>query len=406
MAHINYVRRINNKSVFDICDAINSQPPLTSFAAFCGSSRDRENIALAVIAHNFKNCGVLILHDDQAFENRIGEIYDLAQTKTPIFAANRIGCYSYDPLYGLDDNSVLDSIIPYEPGGAAAPTFMQNRSALLDYLKIMQWQYQLDPRLFGDSPYNLDLLFALTQMSFTELNERVLSYMPASIAKPIRGHLSTQGLQQSVCDAVASFAAMMKSMIWKQHIQWSEHTRLSAVTAIRKKETISIRVPGSDPHLLDYLSKEIHALQREKIAFFLVCYNVRISGVRVIENLMSNLHQDCSIGVVGQTIQSVVAEDKVRVLIENMDQMIVFPCRSASEAEVFTSSFGSYYRVIRPYHNQRSRRLFHFIPDISRGVGYQENETRNIRPEELMSGKIFVAERNTSNPILVDQLRY
>ena len=404
MEHINFARWVRRRRSYAMRDFLDQQLSAASFAAFGGSRAERESAALHGIARACGRRGVVILHDVPHLDARLGELHDLRRGDYQVYSANRPGAFVYDPLYGMDEAAVLDAVFYYETAGTAVPMLIQQREALRDYLRILELQYRAQPAGFGASPFNLDLLLQLTRMPYAELNARVLAYLPAAQAADIRGRLSGPGVQQSAWNAVSDFASLMRSALWTPSAQWQQHSRRSLISTVQEGQVISLRIPGSDARLLRMATAELEALLRAGYSFLLVCCGLRVQGSAMLENLLFTNRGNCSVGLVASSLSAVTTLDRAQPLLESYDQVVVFPCSSAVEADAFSAALGSYYRDIRPAQRGRQRRAFHILPVLSRNETYQESVVRNVRPEDLMGARTLLCGRSQPIPMLVDRM--
>ena len=404
MTHINYTRQAENRFTCRLSDFLPAQERGSSFAAFCGTPEDRQAAVLRGAARCCGHSAVILLHDSPAMAARLGEMYgmsDLPFQAYSISAQNRV----YDPLYGMDREGVLDAILPLDPFGAAAPTLIEQRGALSDYLQIMELQFSNNRAAFGDYPYSLDLLLALTAMPAPQLESRVLRYLHDA-APGLSARMTADGVQLRAYHAVSNFARLMGSGLYTQQSDWRRHTRLSISSAIARRQVLAIHAPSSRPELLRCLAVELSAMERRGIPFLLVCCDIRLQACSQLENLFLTPSSYCSTGLALASPQGMLSTEQFPSLLARHDQVIVFPCRNASEAEIFSAALGSYYRVYYPEHRETHRGFFDILPDYTRGRGYAEEVVRNVRPEELTGGATLLFGRNTPIPILASRIIY
>ena len=410
MTHINRARMVRRLSYYTLSDFIRDGNEQCSFAVFNGTANQRDAVIRACIARTRGTRGVVILHDDPIVDQQLGALKAGVPERQNVIAANRPGQYCYDPLYGYGREDVLNMLVPYEAAGAAAPALMQMRSALQDYLTILEFQYHRNRTQFGESPYNLDLLMTLTSWSYDELERRVLNYMRDDSVEMLRTRLSDAGNQQSVWYAVSNYARKMEQHLWKQSRQWVEHTRNSLISAAHNRDIISVRVPASDSELLRLLSVELNAIVRNRIPLLLVVAGLRSERDDPLKMLLTRQRSsEFAVGISSATAGALVQENDREGLAELMsiqDQLIVFPCGNAVEASRFTEIAGTYFRMreLRTY--DRRRRFFHVFPDFGIGDRIDEVETASIRPVELMNGNTMIAGRGYTEPMLCGTFRF
>lgn len=159
-----------------------------SFGIFCGIPFQRDQLLLNLLSSYCNKIGIVLLHNNLSFENQLGKIYtlnpSLGNTNFKMILANQtmalqsITSY-YDPLYGLNDNEILNVIVPSTNYGIDS-SIQQLRSILSDYLSIIKYQFSKRNDIWGNYPYSLDLLLELTSMPFDVLRNEVLTYLPSS----------------------------------------------------------------------------------------------------------------------------------------------------------------------------------------------------------------------------------
>ena len=272
MAHINHIRNIDHLTRLSIEDVINNSYP-NSFGAFCGRQAQRNLIGLHKISRVFGRIGIILLHNDPLFESQLSQIYELNPSlrtgNSPhMFIANSVDSTGtitsyYDPLYGLTQSGILDILAPRT--NARSP--LENnrlRSIISDYLSIMEYQFRKNPVPFGNYPYTLDLLYDLTSMPYSELQRRVISFLPDTLRAPISGRLSAEGSQQNAYNAVLSFAQSLNEFLWTKR-GFSNHTRLSIVDVGKSRQLISIYIPESRSDVLEYIATELQQLNNLQI---------------------------------------------------------------------------------------------------------------------------------------------
>ena len=100
--------------------------------------------------------GIVVLHDAPDFDMYLHNSSSQRQ------GINYVNTRVYDPLYGLDRESIQNIIIPTPKSDIHNPEITSLRNALLIYLEILEHQFRLNPQPFGSYPYNLNMLLSLT----------------------------------------------------------------------------------------------------------------------------------------------------------------------------------------------------------------------------------------------------
>lgn len=405
MAHINHYRQVNNIQRLSIHEAISPRSSSDSFGAFGGHKYQRDLIGLHIISRNIGSKGIVLIHNDPNFESRLSEIYTINPTirhkssAPKMFLANSHGNQNsfYDPLYGLSSSDVLDAIAPIPHDSRTLSEVQSVRSALADYLEIISYQFAKNHNAFGNYPYNLDLLYEITSMSFTELNRSILAYLPNQKFDSLARRLSAPEAQQRAFNAVRSFSLALEKCLWK-YKGFSRHSKLSIIDTVLSRNLISIYVPGSRKETLNYLATEFKALNDQNTPYLLVTSNITISESPEFQKLFLNEHsalpystgilsEDISsiIGIGSTTNSSVSNNTALSSFFTQTQEVFVFSCSSTLAAAPFSDGIGNYYRQVSEQHNETHREPFHLFSSHGYGSSQREIQQAIINPEELIS---------------------
>ena len=400
MAHINHYRQVNNIQRLSIHEAISPRSSNDSFGAFGGYKNQRDLIGLYEISRNIGSKGIVLIHNDPNFESRLSELYTInpsirqRRVAPQMYLANSNGSQNsfYDPLYGLSSSDVLDVIAPIPPDSRTLSEVHSVRSSLADYLEIINYQFKKNNNTFGKYPYNLDLLYEITSMSFTELNRNILAYLPAQQFDNLTRRLSAPEAQQRAFNAVRSFSLSLEKCLWK-YKGFSKHSRLSIIDTVLSRNLISIYVPGSRKETLDYLAAEFKALNDRNISYLLITSNIAISESPEFQKLFLNEHSALpySTGILSEDISSIISSGSttnntaLSSFFSQTQDIFVFSCSSTLAAAPFSDGIGNYYRQVSEQHNETHREPFHIFSSHGYGSAQREIQQAIINPEELTS---------------------
>lgn len=400
MAHINHYRQVNNIQRLSIHKAISPRSSNDSFGAFGGYKNQRDLIGLYEISRNIGSKGIVLIHNDPNFESRLSELYTISpsirqrRVAPQMYLANSNGSQNsfYDPLYGLSSSDVLDVIAPIPPDSHTLSEVQSVRSALADYLEIISYQFKKNNNTFGKYPYNLDLLYEITSMSFTELNRNILAYLPAQQFDNLTRRLSAPEAQQRAFNAVRSFSLALEKCLWK-YKGFSKHSKLSIIDTVLSRNLISIYVPGSRKETLDYLAAEFKALNDRNISYLLITSNIAISESPEFQKLFLNEHSALpySTGILSEDISSIINSGSttnntaLSSFFSQTQDIFVFSCSSTLAATPFSDGIGNYYRQVSEQHNETHREPFHIFSSHGHGSAQREIQQAIINPEELTS---------------------
>lgn len=379
----------------------------SNFAAFCGTQEQRRQTLLQAVSRYCGRCGIVVLHDDPQLETMLSALPQqlaAAGSAAQNFQIHTLQRKNYDPLYGLDEDAVVNLLLPCDENTYPSAELQQVRAGLMAYLSIMQYRFRQSPQLFGAYPFNLDLLMQLIQMPFVQLDSDVLSYLPASVAGGLRPVLSRSGMQQNVHAAVLPYATAMAKYYWTPSgVQG--HSRLSIVQAVQARQMICLRIPGSRQDVMNWLCTELQMLADRGLPFLLVSAELQLTRCRRMQSWF--LHHSGAnqyLGLLAPSMDSVAggAED-VSAVFSRYDQIFVYRCSSTAQAAPFSHNYGEYERR----QTERSRQTYlpfpWLLPTFGGGRQVRHTTEPNIRAEELMDMRngVFLCGARYPIPVLI-----
>lgn len=419
MAHINHSRRIRHLQTLSAREAAASSQR-SSFAAFCGVSQQRILIGLYKIRQFCGVTGGILLHNDPQLERRLGELYAIDGNNGRnfrVFLANQAGPQGvesfYDPLYGFSDNAILDLLAPLQQSSPAAAELRTLRSALADYLTIMRLRFEQDPGPFGDYPYNLDLLLELTKMPYAVLWNRVLAWLPNAAREELASRLSAEGVQQMSYNAVLSFAQQLGSFLWTQR-GFAGHSCLSAISAVRGGNFISIYIPESRADVLDFLAAELQQLNNTRTPYLLVESGLNLNASPRLKQLFLAEHRElpyCT-GILAEDTSGITSGELDRndltALFSQTQEIFIFACSSTMAAQPFSDGIGTYYRLAQEHHTDTMREPLRLFSSHGSGTVQHEMLQHTVTAEELTNLDMgcLLYGRNYPVPIIVDRFTF
>lgn len=395
MAHINHSRQLLSRSQYSLEDFLPLNRMDDSFAAFCGTPAQRMAVAVQGMARAAGHRGIIYIHNNA---QNYGTVLDrlVWQSRTdcqelPVIDVNPPGrgVYYYDPLYGLDEEGVLNCIIASAGSGPADQGASGLRARLGDYLHIAQALSRTAPEVFGEYSYNLDFLLELTEMDFETLDRLVLSGVAMDEAQRcrIRRTLSTGGAALAAANAVHTFASSLDGRLWRRR-RFQQHTRHSIVSAVRQRCAISICLPTSRAGIPDYLDAELDTLLRSGDPFMLVMDEAILRESQLRKRFLDYHGQaGYSTGILASDLSAITIDyaDDLGRLLGAHQQAAVFAAPNTAVAEPFSAACGTYFRVVQERHSERHREWFQLFPGRSWGVSHHESEQRTVRPDDLVS---------------------
>jgi len=407
LAHILNVRRVQTR----LRGSLESELPLTmganNFAAFCGTPEQRRYSGLRAISRFCGRCGVIILHDDPLLERDIAALPQTLATQDqqhPAFPVHTLSSKNYDPLYGLDEDAIVNLFLP-ESGSAPDPATQQIRTGLLAYLTVMQASFRQDPRFHGQHPFNLDLLLQLVQMPYQQLESRVLAHLPQQTAELVRPILNQAGMQKDVYSTVLPYATVMSKYYWTPRgVQG--HSRISIVQAVRDRQVICLRIPNSRQALMNYLCADLQMLADLGLPFLLVSSSLELTNSARLRSWFLDAHDQRNYytGILAKSMSSVAdTEEDIGSVFTHYDQILVYRCSNTNQAQPFTRAYGHYNRRQTDRSTQTFFPIPRILPTVGTGKQVRQVSEENIHAEELMDMQngVFLCGNHYPIPVLI-----
>ena len=383
MAHISYTRQVQFAHRTSIGEIVPANLELNNFAIFCGHPQQRVALATHAISRYAGRIGVVVIHDDNMIVNQISQLPRLLNNPDLQVRSDRGKVY--DPLYGMSASAIVDLLAPMDLANPMSQNISTLRSAILAYLDIMKYQFSQGAGPFGDYPYNLNLLLQLTAMSYSELNCRVLQYLPPKIVQSIDVRINDSHLQQQVYSCVANLAATMQEYLWQPR-DFAGHSCISIIDSVVKRQVICLRVPHAHTPLFNYIDAELKVLSNQNIPFLLVNCSLNISSHRNIQNwfLDAQAHKSYYTAIITSSVSDIVSDkDQRSKIFSHYQQIFVYQCAAVEQAEPFSAQYGQYYRLQTELQVGRSRRPFHLFSSHEQSNTQRYIAEPNIRPEDL-----------------------
>ncbi len=369
--HIPHTRQIRSSRRRPISALLPADNAAASFCVFAGTLRQRRSAALAGIRRCAGRMGILVLHNDPGLPAALRELP--VQALFPNFG----GSLQYDPLYGLDREGILNSIVPQDNPGL--------RGWLNAYLDILQLQFARYPGELGRYFCNLDALLALVSLPVYRLDQQVLQNLPQEEAQRIYARLSEPGAQTQVLDAVQALALELRGRIWQPR-EPEGHTCISAVDALAKGQLLCLQISGSRPRLLRTLYEELRLLTDARRPFLLVADDILLTDSPQLRSLFTQDHrsQNYATGLISSSLPQVAPEEaELGQLLHSAHEVLIFGCTDALQAQPFSQALGSYRRLVRDHQTQKYRQPFHLFSGHSRSTSIREVPEQNVTAGEL-----------------------
>lgn len=409
--HINYTRPVSTRLIWSLDAFMTREAASSGFAAFCGNEAQRRAVAVRGILHAAGERGIVYIHGSNADAQTL--LHDI-HAQAPRLNICRINGTGYDPLYGMDVSTVVDTIASLSGSAPMSMGDASLRTDLLSYLEIMEVLARRNPRGFGTYPFNLNTLVALTSMSYDELERNVASSLPRTLWNDISASLMLDGAIHAVRGMVRSFAMHFRDALWTQEAP-AGHTRQSIISIASGSDghapgLISIEIPSYNTNIMDAFDNELQVLLRRHQPFLLIADGVRLAGSRLLARF-TNEHDNTmyTTGILASDANNLLGEqrDSMGMLLANHSAVIIFQAANVAVAQPFCACFGSYYRIVKEKHRDYHWHPFRMIPDFGGGKHRREIQQEAIRPEELTGlrqGAVLISDTEQM-PVIVRNFR-
>ena len=295
----------------------------------------------------------------------------------------RLTDYSYDPLYGLDEEAIEKLLLQNHSAGVNPDNSLS--AGLRAYLKIMRYRFEQDPGAFGAYPFNLNLLLELAAMPDATLQRSVINFLPPELAQQVRPVLTKADVPANVFSAVDRFCMTMRKYLWTPG-RFGDHSRISITQAVQERQIICLRVPDSAGELLRYVEAELNNLTAMGVPYLLIGSSLKLSNCTALQNRFLSEHPQHNYytGILAESIFNAAETEALQSnLMSHHDQILVFQCSGTAQAAPFSHNLGSYKHRQTTASRAAHRKAFHILPTFTRGTQVVLTDERNIRPEEL-----------------------
>ena len=410
MAHINYTRQVETANRMPLSHLLPSNKTSGNFAVFCGSHNLRSNVAMQFLRQYVGKIGIIFIHNSPTIASDLQQLSRDNPNVHLYYTSSQL--HSYDPLYGLSKERVIDAILPHQPNQLNYQTIITLRDRLRDYLDIIEYQYNQDNHIFGDFPYNLDILYQLIQMPYSVLEREVLDFLPTYMCAQKKTNLSAPSVQLDLGAAVRNFAAMAQVHLWTP-TNAVQHTRLSITSAVKSRSIISIHVHNSNAQLLDYISLELDELDSLETPYLLVECGLDLASPNSSHKMASRFFNEHSTtnyrtGIITESPITVKAHDSDNIgnIFSSYREIVILSCTDTSAADLFTNEMNTYIRRAQTTDSNKSRRAFTILPTLTKGKQIHEVEEKNIRSDELarLGNGAIICGLNHSVPLIINNL--
>lgn len=391
MAHINYAPQVSRRFADNLENVMPLSMGACNFAAFGGTLEQRIRTAVQAAARYCGRCGIVVLINAPATGT---DPLETAMVQLPralpedncagrAVTVRRMTNYSYDPLYGLDEETIERLLLPDYTAGSNQDNPLS--AGLRAYLKIMRYRFERDPSAFGDYPFNLNLLRELAAMPDEILQRSVINYLPTELAQEVRPILTKSDIPANVFSVVDRFGTMMRKYLWTPG-RFGDHSCISITQAVRDRQIICLRVPDSAGDLMRYVEAELSNLTARGVPYLLIGSSLKLSNCAALQDRFLSEHpqQNYYTGILAESIFNAAETDILQNnLIGHHDQILVFQCSGTAQAIPFSNNLGGYKHRQTTSSHAAHRRAFHILPTFTRGTQVAVTDERNIRPEEL-----------------------
>lgn len=345
--------------------------PDENYAVLGGNIFQRDIATEQGIARCFGKRAVLVIQNNQSLEaelkNLVNNYPELKPYQDSSMEFVNYENRSYMPLWGLDDERIVEVLYPENDQNH----FSQYRSGIRSYLKILKYQNQ---------PYTLSKLLGLCEKSMDQLEEEELGNMPAGLADEIVGSLLVDDVMTRVRNDIQAFAGWFQGRIWDGR----EEKVVNMLAAVKEKALISIHLPVGSQPLLNYLAMELEMILESGMPCLLVIDSVDIANSRMKQVLLNPARSMARL-IAGDTVQTVCSTEKNGgEILHRFDKILLFKCANSVIARQYSDMIGSYSKTVVNENVNRSRRSILGLRSIvTKGNTISRQQAARMEPEEL-----------------------
>lgn len=377
----------------------------SSFGAFAGTPEQRARIALRCCVPALGRMPLVLLHNDPMLE--FGLCHMAARIKVPVTLAGPLSrnapISTYDPLYGLDDQGVMEALGVADDADLA--------SLVRDYLRVMDTMHSMEgsSELMGAAPYSLPLLQRLSRLDCERLEAEVLLRLPQTAQDELVARMTEPGNPRKVANLADALDTRLGSLLRPQAAPALATTQppVSICSTALMGGLICIGLPSRSESALEQVAIELNYLLRYGKRLMLVISGTDVSDSALAELVLSQQSEGpLVVGLACDLATRVVkSTDEVGGLLANLATALILSCPNSEVASTFTKTFGTYERKATERGRHYSRELFDIIPRIDKGTNERLITEENVRPETLVGKpkRALVCGKNTPVPLIVDR---
>ena len=342
-----------------------------NYAVLGGNVFQRDIAIEQGIARCFGKRAILVIQNNQSLEaelkNLVNNYPELKPYQDSSMEFVNYENQSYMPLWGLDDERIVEVLYPENDQNH----YSQYRSGIRSYLKILKYQNQ---------PYTLSKLLGLCEKSMDQLEEEELCNMPARLADEIVGSLLVDDVMTRVRNDIQAFAGRFQGRIWDGR----EENVVNMLAAVKEKALISIHLPVGSQLLLNYLTMELEMILESGMPCLLVIDSVDIANSRMKQVLLNPARSMARL-IAGDTVQTVCSTEKNGgEILHRFDKILLFKCANSVIARQYSDMIGSYSKTVVNENVNRSRRSILGLRSIvTKGNTISRQQAARMEPEEL-----------------------
>lgn len=375
----------------------------SEMTAFFGGAEDtRVRLVLQAIANCYGKMAVIVIHNNKSVLNGIQNIYGMYPEMCDYYQKSGVNVgmcnidnvnLNYEPLYGLDEDGVVDAIYPkttqenYYDGQRSLCA-----EALRSYCKILQLNSEID----------IDGLIYLVNLDIEELEKYEMQGMSEAERIAVVKILTKEGVYNRVRADINAFAGELRNVIWRE--KEGDLSDVSMVKAVQNKAILTVQVP-SNKSVLNYLATEVAYMKNKGMKFLLVLDSVALSqSLFNTDELLKAPRLSFSTVLSASTIESMFSdiEDR-RYILSQVFQLIVLNCGNAAMAEVYSELIGKYEKEKVSTRMGQHKEDTSFFGGRDKGTDVHMELEYRITPDEfcmLREGAVLVRQTGVAKVVV------
>lgn len=313
-------------------DWVPDEEATMNLTTFGGREEQRCAVVLHAISRLYGRCPIIAIHNSDLLEGCISQFEHLyprvaeSYPETLRGYTSSVNC-NYDPLYGIDESSIVRCIYP-----AGAGDFALRAEGLRQYIKILKLN-KIDLTLMN--------LERVCSMNLNRIEEELFPKIPKYEADDIMSVLMQNNLHLQVKADVKMFAERLSGKIWNREAKASG---LNIVSAAKRNAVLSVKLTSNNTDVMNLLAAECNFLIDRGVHFLLIIDSIILEN-GALQDIIRNGSNQFAVVMAGPNHMDMLKGSKYGTveLPETLcRKTILFSCSNQGVAKFYSDMIGSY----------------------------------------------------------------